>query len=360
MTADERFMTEALSEARKGIGRTSPNPVVGAILVKGGRVIGRGFHRSAGAPHAEVEAIVHAGSAANGATLYTTLEPCNHQGRTPPCTEAILASKVRRVVVGSDDPNPSVEGGGIRRLRARGVKVVRGVLRAETDRLNQAWFFFVTQRRPYVTLKVALSADGKLAAADGSSRWITSAHSRQRSHALRAEADAVLVGAGTVKSDDPRLTARLPGARNPLRVILDGKSSSSPKARALRPPALLLTTRDQPGRYPGVEVERLRPRRGQPGELDLALVLQALAARDVVHLLVEGGAHVLTQFIELDLWNRLVLFVSPKLLGTRATSWFLADLGRSIDRARDLGAFRVEQSGPDALLIVERELGPTL
>jgi diaminohydroxyphosphoribosylaminopyrimidine deaminase / 5-amino-6-(5-phosphoribosylamino)uracil reductase len=360
MTVDELFMTEALMEARKGLGRTSPNPAVGAVLVKGDRIVGRGFHRSAGTPHAEVEAILRAGTAAKGATLYTTLEPCNHQGRTPPCSDAILIAGVRRVVVGSDDPNPMVEGGGIRRLRGRGVQVVRGVLRAETDRLNRAWFFFVTHGQPYVTLKVALSADAKLAAADGSSRWISSAHSRRRSHALRAEADAVLVGAGTVKSDDPRLTARLKGARSPLRVILDGKSSTSPRARALKPPALLLTTREHPGRYRGVKIERVRAKRGQPGEVDLGAALQILARRDIVHLLVEGGAHVLTQFIELDLWNRLVIFVAPKLLGTRATGWFLADLGRSIDRARDLGAFRVEQSGPDALLIVERELGPTL
>jgi diaminohydroxyphosphoribosylaminopyrimidine deaminase/5-amino-6-(5-phosphoribosylamino)uracil reductase len=357
---DERFMALALEEAHKGVGLTSPNPAVGAVVVKSGRVVGRGFHRAAGSPHAEVEAIAHAGKAAKGATLYTTLEPCNHQGRTPPCTEAILGAGVRRVVIGSDDPNPSVEGGGIRRLRSGGVQVARGVLRAETDRLNRAWFFFVTQGRPYVTLKVAMSADGKLAAADGSSRWISSAQSRKRGHLLRAEADAVLVGAGTVKSDNPRLTARLPGARSPLRVILDGRSSSLPRSRALRPPALLLTTRDHPERYPGVMVERLPPRRGRPGELDLGMVLQALARREVVSLLVEGGAQVLTQFIELDLWNRLFIFLAPKLLGSRAMGWFVADLGRSIDRARDLGACRVEQSGPDALLIVEREGDLTL
>jgi len=357
MKDDERFMAEALAEARQGVGRTSPNPAVGAILVKDGRIVGRGFHRSAGAPHAEVEAIVHGAGKARGATLYTTLEPCNHQGRTPPCTEAILAAGVRRVVVGSGDPNPAVVGGGLRRLRARGVQVARGVLQAETDHLNRAWLFYVTHQQPYVTLKVALSADGKLAAADGSSRWISSPQSRVRAHALRAEADAVLVGAGTVKHDDPRLTARMKGARSPLRVVLDGRASTSPRTRALRPPALLLTTRGRPARYPGVpglDVERLPSRRGHPGQVDLDAALHLLAGRGVVSLLVEGGADVLTQFLLADRWNSLVLFVAPKLLGARARGFFLADLGPSIGDALELGAFRVEQSGPDALLIVER------
>ncbi len=360
MTTDERFMTVALSEARKGIGRTSPNPAVGAVLVKGGRIVGRGFHRRAGEPHAEVEAIAQAGKAARGATLYTTLEPCNHQGRTPPCSEAILNAGVARVVVGSDDPNPAVLGGGIRRLRNHGLKLERGVLREQTDALNHAWFFCVTEGRPYVTLKVAISADGKLAAADGSSRWISSPQSRRKAHALRAESDAVLVGAGTVKSDDPRLTARLEGARSPLRVVLDGRGRASPSARALRPPALLLTAREPSRSYKGVEVAQVRGRRGKPGEIDLAKALQLLARRGVVNLLVEGGASVLTQFLDLGLWNRLVIFVAPKLLGASAKPWFLADLGRSVRQAYNLGAFRVKQSGTDALLIVERTPGKPL
>jgi diaminohydroxyphosphoribosylaminopyrimidine deaminase/5-amino-6-(5-phosphoribosylamino)uracil reductase len=354
MTTDERFMAAALAEARKGIGRTSPNPAVGAVLVRGGRVVGRGFHRLAGAPHAEVEALAHAGTAARGATLYTTLEPCNHHGRTPPCSEAILAAGVRRVVVGSDDPNPAVLGGGVRRLRRHGVPVERGVLREQTDAINRAWFFCVTEGIPFVTLKVAISVDGKLAAADGSSRWISSPQSRRKAHALRSEADAILVGAGTVIRDDPRLTARMRGARSPLRVVLDGRGRTSPRARALRPPALLLTARPPVHGYRGVEIEQLPGKRGRPEEIDLRRALQVLARRGIVNLLVEGGAGVLTQFLERGLWNRLVIFVAPKLLGKSAKGWFLADLGLSMRGTRDLGAFRVRPSGPDALLIVER------
>jgi diaminohydroxyphosphoribosylaminopyrimidine deaminase/5-amino-6-(5-phosphoribosylamino)uracil reductase len=355
MTTDERFMAAALAEARKGVGLTSPNPAVGAVLVRAGRIVGRGFHRHAGSPHAEVVAIGQAGKRARGATLYTTLEPCNHHGRTPPCCDAILAAGVRRVVVASDDPNPAVLGGGVRRLRKNGVKVERGVLREEADALNRAWFFCVTEGRPYVTLKVAISADGKLAAADGGSRWISSPQSRRKAHALRAEADAILVGATTVSRDDPRLTARIKGARSPLRVVLDGKGRTSPKARALRPPALLLTARNLAARYRGIEVAQLPGKRGKPNEIDLRRALQLLARRGVVNLLVEGGASVLTQFLELGLWNRLVIFVSPKILGASAKGWFLADLGHSMRQARDLGAFRVRASGPDALLIVERQ-----
>jgi diaminohydroxyphosphoribosylaminopyrimidine deaminase/5-amino-6-(5-phosphoribosylamino)uracil reductase len=218
-------MRLALREARRGLGRTSPNPAVGALLVKGGRIVGRGHHVQAGAPHAEVMAIRDAAARARGADLYTTLEPCDHVGRTPPCSLAILEAGVRRVFSGSADPNPRVNGRGIRRLRRAGVEVETGVLREDCDALNEPWFRFITTGRPHVTLKVAATLDGRIATASGDSRWVTGPEARAHVHRLRDAVDAVLVGAGTARADDPRLTARLPGGRgcDPIRVVLDSR-----------------------------------------------------------------------------------------------------------------------------------------
>ncbi len=318
----ERFMRLALREAEKGLGRTSPNPAVGAVVVRAGRVVGRGHHARAGGPHGEVEALRAAGAKARGADLYTTLEPCDHWGKTPPCSLAILEAGVRRVFVGSRDPNPVVKGRGMARLRRGGVEVVTGVLRQACDAVNAPWFRYITSGRPYVTLKAAITLDGKIAAAGGDSRWVTGAGARREVHRLRDQVDAVLIGAGTARVDDPRLTARLPGGggRDPLRVVLDSRLRLPASLRmftlASPAPALVATIaplgEGQPGGGKGVEIVRCRARGGR---VDLEDLLHHLAARGVAHLLVEGGAEVHAAFLAARLVDRVLLHVAPKILG---------------------------------------------
>lgn len=348
--ADTRFMALALIEARKGLGRTAPNPAVGAVVVRGTAVVGLGHHVQAGAPHAEIVALRAAGVKAKGATLYVTLEPCNHQGRTPPCSEAILAAGLARVVYASDDPNPRVSGRGAARLRRAGVRVDGHVLQTEAHRLNRAWFHFITSGVPFVTLKVATTMDGRLASASGDSRWVTGPAARALVHKLRDEVDAVLVGAGTVLADDPELTARGPGLRSPLRVILDGKLRTRATAKVFRPGHLLFTA-TAVATGDSRTVERLG---GRGGRFSLVHVLRKLGERGVVHLLVEGGAEVFSAFLEAGLWDELQLFVAPKLAGPQGLPWFV---GKSAPRLRDalvLGRFVPQAVGDDALLIVER------
>ncbi len=345
------LMHLALDEAMKGLGRTAPNPAVGAVIVKGGKVLAVAHHEKAGAPHAEVAALKKAGARARGSTLYVTLEPCNHLGRTPPCSEAILAAGVKRVVAAVRDPNPGVTGGGLRRLRRAGVQVELRPEQGRARHFDRAWFHYVTKGIPYVTLKVAVTADGCLATASGDSRWVSSPRARERVHRLRSQVDAVLVGAGTVLADDPRLTARLPGARSPLRVILDGRLRTPRRAKVFRPGHLVFTG-TKPGRGDRRRIEILP---GKDRHLSLQRVLRRLGELEVVHLLVEGGAEVLTEFVELELWDELRIFVAPKLAGPDGIRWFQ---GRSAKRMRDaleLGGFRLlPGAGPDAALIVER------
>jgi diaminohydroxyphosphoribosylaminopyrimidine deaminase/5-amino-6-(5-phosphoribosylamino)uracil reductase len=354
--ADEAFMGQALAEARRGLGRTSPNPAVGAVLVKGGRVIAKGHHSRAGAAHAEVVALRAAGARARGADLYSTLEPCNHHGRTPPCTGAILDAGVRRVIVGCRDANPLVCGRGVDRLEAAGVDVATGVLSAECAALYRAFFTFTTERRPFVTLKVASTADGRIATKCGDSRWITSEESRARVHLLRDRVDAVLVGGETVRRDDPRLTSRKAGRegkRQPLRVVLSASCDLSPDARIFAPPgrALVFTASRDAGRVRalesrGVEVLEAPAKRGR---IDLLEVLRILAARDVVHLLVEGGANVFGQFLAQGLADEAMVFVAPKILGD-GLSWGAFAAPSRIAEAIALSDVTVERVGVDVLM----------
>ncbi|MGC3996203.1 MAG: bifunctional diaminohydroxyphosphoribosylaminopyrimidine deaminase/5-amino-6-(5-phosphoribosylamino)uracil reductase RibD [Anaeromyxobacter sp.] len=352
----EFFMRVALREAARGLGRTSPNPAVGAVLVKNGRVIARGHHARAGGPHAEVVALRAAGARARGADLYTTLEPCDHQGRTPPCSAAILAAGVRRVYVGSRDPNPLVNGRGMARLRRRGVEVVPGVLTAECDALNAAWFTYIRERRPFVTLKAAVTLDGKLATRTGDARWVTGPEARARVHALRDRVDAVLVGAGTARADDPALTTRLPGGRgrDPVRVVLDTDLTLPPRLKLFHPgstaPTWVAHASARKRRTgPGVELLRCRP---GPGGVDLRDLLAQLAQRGITHLLVEGGARVHAAFLAARLADRAVVFVAPKLAGADGVSWVGGPLGRPGGRAglaRMSDALRLDQVSVERL-----------
>ncbi|MFN8545890.1 MAG: bifunctional diaminohydroxyphosphoribosylaminopyrimidine deaminase/5-amino-6-(5-phosphoribosylamino)uracil reductase RibD [Candidatus Binatia bacterium] len=292
------------------------------MFVRGGRVVGEGWHRRAGGPHAEIEALRRAGAAARGAVLYLTLEPCAHQGRTPPCIDALLPLGLRRVVVAAIDPNRRVRGRSIRRLRAAGVEVTVGVGAAEAATLLEGFRSLVVRGRPVVTLKLALTLDGRIAAKGGDARWITGAPARRLAHALRDVSDAVLVGAGTVRADDPRLTCRLPGGHDPVRVVVAGTRLDLPRrAQVLQPggsptwvvaPAGALPARVAALRRSGVEVLLLPGRRGRVG---FETIVRALGARGITALLVEGGATVAAAALEARVVDRVVLFVAPRLLG---------------------------------------------
>jgi diaminohydroxyphosphoribosylaminopyrimidine deaminase/5-amino-6-(5-phosphoribosylamino)uracil reductase len=320
---DEAWMFQAI-EIGQG-GRPSPNPHVGALVVKDNRKIAEGHHERAGDEHAEVVALKAAGEGAAGATLYVSLEPCNHDGRTPPCTDAILASKVARVVVGCGDPNPHVEGGGIPKLRAAGVEVVEGVAETEAKRLIAPWTKHITRGLPYVTLKLALSLDGRIATRSGFSKWVTGPEARALVHALRARHDAVAVGIGTVMSDDPRLTVRDAPGPSPVRIVFDTKLRLSPHSRLVETapevPTWVVCSSDAAASNEealttrGVEV--LRSPSAAEGRLDAEPALRMLASRGIVTLMVEGGAELAGSILAARLADELHAFVAPILLGPR-------------------------------------------
>ncbi len=331
----ERFMAEALAEARKGLGRTHPNPCVGAVVVQGGRVVGRGHHAQAGAPHAEVLALLEAGALARGADLYTTLEPCDHYGRTPPCSRAILDAGVARVVSASADPNPLVNGRGLARLREAGLPVWTGVLQEEADALNRPFFKAMRTGLPFVTLKVAATLDGKLAAVSGDSRWVTGEAAREDVHRLRSEVDALLVGSGTVRADDPHLTSRLPGGvgRNPLRVLLDTEGQLPLEANVFhqkdkeRTVVAVAEDRAQQAavQFSAAGAQVWGVPRSQPG-LEVTAVLRRLAEEGALHVLAEGGAQLFASLLRARAADALVLYLAPKLLGGDGLAW-LGPLG---------------------------------
>lgn len=321
---DTTYMKMALREARKGLGRTSPNPAVGAVVVKEGRVIAAGHHRKAGAPHAEVDALTKLDGYAPGATLYVTLEPCNHHGRTPPCTEAILRSGIQRVVVGMKDPNPRVRGGGIAFLSQRGVASRVGVLEKECARMNEAFIRFVTSHRPFVILKSALTLDGWTATRSNHSAWITNERSRGFVHRMRDRVDAVLVGVGTVLCDNPSLTTRLIGrkGRNPIRIVVDTHLRTPDTAQVIRPdpsaPTVLVAGEHvDPRRIPLFEKRGVKVIRCQEtaGRIDLVALMGILGKMSIMNVLVEGGASLVGSLLREQLIDKFYLFAAPKILG---------------------------------------------
>lgn len=316
------YMEQALALARRAEGRTRPNPPVGALVVADARVVGEGFHPAAGEPHAEIFALRQAGERSRGGDLYVTLEPCSHHGRTGPCADAVIAAGIARVWVGCEDPNPQVSGRGIARLRAAGIEVVVGVCEADCRRLIAPFAKHVRTGLPHVTLKTAVTLDGKTATAAGDSRWISGGASRLHVHRLRDRSDAILVGSGTVLHDDPQLTTRLPeGGRNPLRVIVDGRLRCSTNAQVFdttQAPTLLAVT----SAVPEEKLERLRARGvevqvidGPDGHVDLVALLRLLGARGVQSLLLEGGSGLNGVFLRRGLIDRMLVFVAPKLVG---------------------------------------------
>ena len=339
--ADVRFMGRALALAERGRGTTQPNPVVGAVIVRGGRIAGEGFHRKAGEAHAEVNALADLSGSPRGTTVYVTLEPCDHTGRTGPCTEVLVAARPARVVIGCRDPNPIVDGRGIARLRRAGIRVDVGCLERESKVAIRAYAVSVREKRPLVTLKAAATLDGFIAPKKSSPGkrapiWITSPEARGVAHELRAAHDAILVGAGTVRADNPRLTvrdAKRRPVRQPLRVVLAGRRPLPPRAHVFDDAAETLTIEDPRG--------RVAPARA----------LKLLAARGVQSVLVEGGAAIAGAFIKAGLVDRIALFVAPKLLGGGVGVSAGADL--AVARALRLGPISVRPVGPDLLLTAD-------
>ncbi len=329
LTPDEVFMREALRLAKKGMGRVSPNPMVGAVVVNNGVIVGRGFHEAVGEAHAEVNALKNAGDAAIGATLYVNLEPCNHYGRTPPCTEAILKAGIKKVVIGMKDPNPHVTGGGAQRLRREGVEVVEGVLENECRYLNRAFIKHVTTGLPYIIAKAAMTLDGKIACRTGHSRWITGEASRRFAHQLRSEVDAICVGIGTVLADDPLLTVRLKthrSGRHPIRVVIDSKLRIPEDCQLVR------TASDVPcwvfheSDVSSKKVKKLEASGVKlfpvstldNGRLNLREVLERLGKEQVTSVLVEGGSSLMGSFFASSdgkpLVDEVCFFYAPKIL----------------------------------------------
>jgi diaminohydroxyphosphoribosylaminopyrimidine deaminase/5-amino-6-(5-phosphoribosylamino)uracil reductase len=352
-------MRRALELAERGRGLTSPNPMVGCVVVTAGEVVGEGFHLKAGGPHAEVEALRAAGPRANGATLYVTLEPCSHQGRTPPCAKAVIAAGVARVVVAVADPNPMVSGRGFAELRAAGIDVVTGPCAADAERQNRAFFTAMREQRPHVTLKAGMTLDGRIADLHGASRWITGEPARRHAHRLRSESDAIVVGIGTVLRDDPELSVRLgePWPREPLRVVLDTGARTPVGARLIRAGqasrALIAVGAGAPERRvadlvaSGATVVSCRTR---DGRVDLDALLSELFTREVRAMLVEGGGEVHGAFLDAGLVDRVAMFAAPLLIGGRGATPVVGGAGRELKNAVRLSGFTVTPLGDDLLV----------
>jgi diaminohydroxyphosphoribosylaminopyrimidine deaminase/5-amino-6-(5-phosphoribosylamino)uracil reductase len=326
---DLAMMRRCLELAERAAGRTSPNPMVGCVIVgPRGRVLAEGFHERAGAPHAEAVALAKLGGRAPGATLYVNLEPCAHVGHTPACAPLVAQSGIQRLVVGLADPFPG-HGGGAARVRRAGIRVDGPILEEECRRANEAFLCFATLGRAHVTLKAAMTLDGKIATRTGQSRWITGEPARADAHALRNRVDAILVGSGTVRADDPLLTTRgVPGGRDAVRIVLDGRLRMSPRAQMLRAgstaPTLICTTREAPrARARALEAAGATvlflP--GRKGRVSLRALLRALPKREVLSVLVEGGAETHAEFLQAGLCDRLRLYVAPLALGGAAPAW---------------------------------------
>ncbi len=321
-TIDEKYMRLALRLAEKARGRTSPNPMVGAVVVRDGRVIARGYHNQAGEPHAEAVALAKAGAAAKASTLYVTLEPCSHTNkRTPPCSPLVIQSGVKRVVSAMIDPNPKVSGGGLKALRKAGIEVVAGVLEAEAKKLNEAFIKHVTKKVPFVTLKIAQTLDGKIATASGESKWITGKEAREWGHRLRDQHDAILVGINTVLKDDPSLTARIAGGRDPLRVIVDSALRISLQARVIAQRSAARTIVATLANAPKAKMKKLQAAgaeivlvRSDKGRVDLRDLMRKLGRMDIMSVLVEGGAEIHASALKSGIVDKVVMFIAPTLM----------------------------------------------
>ncbi|MEY8338230.1 bifunctional diaminohydroxyphosphoribosylaminopyrimidine deaminase/5-amino-6-(5-phosphoribosylamino)uracil reductase RibD [Lachnospiraceae bacterium 62-35] len=320
-TSDETYMRLALSLAERGCGRVNPNPMVGAVLVKDGLIIGKGWHEQYGGPHAERNAFAACTDSPEGAVLYVTLEPCCHHGKTPPCTEAIINHKVSRVVIGSSDPNPLVSGKGVKLLREHGITVDEGILKEDCDQLNHVFFHFIRKKTPYVVLKYAMTMDGKIAAASGASKWITGEEARHHVHQNRHRYSSLMTGIGTVLADDPLLTCRIPQGRNPIRIICDTHLrlplNSRIASTASVTPSILLTCCKEAEQKKPLEACGFRiltvPSRN--GHIDLKAAMKLLGEQNIDSILLEGGSALNWAALEAGIVHKVQAYIAPKLFG---------------------------------------------
>ena len=354
---DKDYMQMALKLAAKGQGYASPNPMVGAVLVKDGQIIGQGYHQCCGQSHAEVNAIADAKESVAGSTLYVTLEPCCHHGKTPPCTDRIIEQGIARVVIGTTDANPKVSCRGVSLLEAAGIDVQTGLLEAQCRELNEVFFHFMETGLPFVTLKFAQTLDGRIATAQGRSQWISSPASLKLVHRLRARHDAILVGIGTVLHDDPELTVRLVRGRNPLRVVVDSHlkipETSKLVATASATPTFIATTR-----HPDDDRARLLASRGvnilsidadPNGRVDLRKLLKRLTKENISSVMVEGGSRIITSFLSQHLVQRIVAVIAPKILGQGTQT--VGDLQiTDLDQAQIISIKRISRLGADLVI----------
>ena len=355
---DEEYMRQALSLAQYATGRTSPNPMVGAVIVREGRVVGQGWHKQAGTPHAEINALQQAGELAKGATIYVTLEPCSHHGRTGPCADALILAGITRVIVAMADPNPLVAGQGINKLRKAGIEVVEGVLSREAAKLNEVFIKWISTKMPFIHLKSAMSLDGKIASYTGHSQWITGAAARNRVHILRDNCDAILVGIGTVLADNPSLTTRLSyQGKNPTRVIVDSKARTPLTANVVAD-GLAKTIIAVTDKAPEERVNALRAcgvevliTESKHDGVNLSLLFKELGKRQITSLLVEGGASINASLLEDNLVDKVHWFIAPKIIGGNNAPGPIAGQGiADVNKANLLEDIETESVGEDILI----------
>lgn len=356
---DYDYMKLALSLARATIGQTSPNPSVAAVLVKDGQLISTGIHRKAGEPHAEVGAIQAAGTAAKGATLYVTLEPCSHYGKTPPCADLVIESGIKKVFVCCLDPNPLVAGKGIEKLKNAGIEVEVGLCEEEGRQINEMFFHWIQTKTPFVTVKAGITFDGKIATKTGDSKWITSEQSREDVHNLRHEHDAILVGIGTVLSDNPLLTTRRPqGGRNPIRVILDTHLKIPKSANVIQDESAktIIFTGNQIDVDKKKEIENLGVEIISLSSPTISIqeVLTILGEKKVMSVLVEGGSEVHASFIKEQAFQQMIIYIAPKIIGGKEAISFIGGEGyENMVDATKLQFTNVEKIGPDIKIIAK-------
>ncbi|WP_196602867.1 bifunctional diaminohydroxyphosphoribosylaminopyrimidine deaminase/5-amino-6-(5-phosphoribosylamino)uracil reductase RibD [Pectinatus frisingensis] len=327
MNDDERYMQTAINLAKNAVGRTSPNPMVGAVIVKNNRIIGCGWHKKAGTPHAEIHALQAAGELSQGATLYVSLEPCSHFGRTPPCCDAVIKAGIKRVVVAITDPNPKVSGRGIKKMRDAGLEVVTGVLENEAAKLNEVFFKWIETGFPFITIKSAMSLDGKTATASGQSKWITNEASRTYGHHLRDINDAIMVGINTIIADNPTLTTRLAaGGKNPIRIIADSTGRIPLDATVLNDNAALtlvvVTAKASPLKIAALKAKKnvdvIIANAAETAGINLTDLFKQLAQREICSILIEGGATLIGNIVEEKLADKAYFFIAPKIVGGKS------------------------------------------
>ncbi|MDA8234480.1 MAG: bifunctional diaminohydroxyphosphoribosylaminopyrimidine deaminase/5-amino-6-(5-phosphoribosylamino)uracil reductase RibD [Clostridia bacterium] len=356
---DEKYMAIALELAARARGRTSPNPLVGAVVVKDGRIVGQGYHEKAGTPHAEVHALREAGEQAMGATIYVTLEPCSHYGRTPPCSEAVINAGVARCVAAMVDPNPLVAGRGLDQIRQAGIEVSSGVLEEEAHRLNEVFIKYITTKEPFVVMKSAMTLDGKIATHTGHSRWVTGPEARERVHRLRDEYDAIMVGVGTILADDPALTTRLTErGRDPVRIILDSQARTPLTAKILNQHSQAATIIAVTQQAPQQRVAALEQAGAKvltvpdmDGRVDIKRLMSIVGQEGITGILLEGGGQVNGAALAAGIVDKVIWFIAPKLIGGQTAPTPIGGPGATtMDEALNLTRVKLEQLGPDIMI----------